>query len=372
MLGMPSDAQPVSGGRSQLDRRVFARIDEIHAAVLQWRDELQGGAGDSDTPGAVRKQVIRAPQIDQIVTGNLAALRASCRAETLECAQEDEWAAGSLTKLELIWKAAMNVWPPDPATPVVAAATLRSVAASMDQMVYICAGLRIAPRINDTLKNLDPGQPLDVEFEFGTEFPRDPELRKRLLLEVAQERNVLQSGLVDVGSGVVYRLREQSDRWKSYVWPLALVLFGGGLVAVLPRLTAAIPSLQVEPAEKLLAGYGAWVAGAFLHLLIQALRQSRTPSTPAFAAMDDWLTWMCVKERAILSGTVWVILGYLFAAFLPIGKDPATMLFAGYSADSMTDVFVQRFEATVAAVSKTIVDTVTPPAEPPKAKGAAA
>jgi hypothetical protein len=52
---------------------------------------------------------------------------------------------------------------------------------------------------------------------------------------------------------------------------------------------------------------------------------------------------------------VW--LGYLLMAFLVPKLDPATAFFAGYSIDSVTELFLERFEAVV----KTKVEVLKPP-----------
>jgi hypothetical protein len=360
-----SDERPI------LDSWVFARFDEIHAAASRWRDELFAAAESLDTAQSVAAQLVRLPQIEATLTSVFAKLRTLQTSLPLTPADEqkvteDYWLAGGLTDLELIWQRIVNEWPPDPTKPAQAIAKMKECANHLDEMAFICKGRTLTPNINDILKNVEVGYELNLEFVFGAEFPRNPDLRKRLILGLAQERGVLKSALVDLVRGVIYRLPDKG-RWRRYLPAPVLVLFFFAVLAALPygqRLYSTWP-FGPEQRYQLITNYMLWIAGAFAHVLIQTLRQSRAPTVPAFAVMDHWALWINIKQRSICVGILWISIGFVFLSCLSHDLDWKTMLFAGYSADSLTDLFVQRFELAADTAQKTLIASITPDSKSP-------
>jgi hypothetical protein len=381
---MPNSPNPVFA-RTTLDRWVFARLDEVHNAALRWRDELSAAAGDPNTAQAVTVQNLRMPQVEAVIIRaitDLKALRSDQLPTDVDSARvgEDEWIAGTIADLELIWEKIRNSWQLDAASPAQAIATMQTCGRYLDEIVFICCQLRLTPKINDILDNVETGHVLDLGFVFGPELPNDPERRKRLILEVAQERQVLNSALVDVSSAVIYRLAPAGQRWKSYLPTPLLLLAMFGILATLPLAKRLYADWPIGPGEQgtLLSGYAVWIIGAFAHVLIEVLKQVRSPAEPAFAVMDDWPVWFQLKQQAIFMGALWISLGFVlivFSAFIS-GRldllDWKTLLLAGYSSDSVTELFVQRFESTAATVKDAIAGSAAPKAAaaPPQATGA--
>src|SRR5579863_8105096 len=270
---MPSSPNPVSG-RTTLDRWVFARVDEVHSAALRWRDELSAAAGDPNAAQTIAGQNLRVPQVEAVI------MRAITDLETLRSAQlptdldsdrvsEDEWIAGTIADFELIWEKIRNSWPLDAAKPAEAIAAMQTCGRYLDEIVFICCQLRLTPKINDILDNVETGHVLDLGFVFGPDFPNNPERRKRLILEVAQEREVLNSALVDASSGVIYRVAPAGQRWKSYLWTPLLLLAVAGILAALPLGKGLYADWPIDAGlqGKLLSGYLLWIIGAFAHVL---------------------------------------------------------------------------------------------------------
>lgn len=355
-----------------MDSWVLARFDEIHAAASRWRDELIAAAESLDTAQSVAAQLVRRPQVEAILTSVFAKLRTLQTSLPLtptdaDKVNEDYWLAGGLTELELIWQIIKNEWPPDPTKPAQAIAKMKACADCLDEMAFICKGRTLTPNINDILENVEVGCELDLEFVFGPELPRNRDLRKRLILGLAQERNVLKSALVDPLRGVIYRLPPDKGRWRRYLPSPVLLLFFIAVLFALPygqQLASTWP-FGPEQRYQLITNYMFWIVGAFAHVLIQTLRQSRASTVPAFAVADNWALWIDIKQRSICVGIVWISIGFLFLSCLSHGLDWKTMLFAGYSADSLTDLFVQRFELAADTAKKTLIASITPEAKSP-------
>ncbi len=363
--------------RNRSDRRTYARLDEINSAALHWRDELLEAAKQPDTAASVQLQNLRMKQIDEVMTTSLRQLREICRPDNDEAAEEDEWGAGYFTELDLIWKKiSLNLWSPSADKPAAAIAIMQSCAAELDRMVYICMDMRLTPVMNGVLENVAIGQPLDIEFKWGKEFPLDPAMRKNLIFGVAQEGGVLNSAVVDAANGIVYRIPPKSEWWKGYVQPVILIVLFGLACAGLPYVKKWIPTwpIEVGTQQDILVGYIMWIVGAVMHVFIAALRQSRDATTPAFAAMNNWAIWINAKKSVILTSIAWIGIGYMIMVFLNLGLklDWKAMLFAGYSADSFTELFIQRFESAASMANKALKGQLNPEANSPKGKGSAA
>jgi hypothetical protein len=346
--------------RTLQDRRIFAWLGEIRAAASRWQQELlEASKSDQSTAvAAIDEQILRMPQIEAVIKENLGNIRSLFQKDDEESVKEHEWGATILTGLDLIWKRVANEWRLDRTKPDQGLRIMSSCADLLDEIVYICASTLLTPEINDVLSNLEVGQPLDVSFKFGDTFPRSAERQHRLLLEVAQERAVIANGIVDYDHGVIYRVDPPSKRWKSYFKPPVLLLVFFVFIALLPWVGRFVDSWPLTPEMRmpLISGYAMWTIGAFLHVLIGALRQQRSPTAPAFAVMDNWPLWVHIKERAILYGIVWITLGYIILIFLKQGLDFRVALLAGYSADSLTELFVERFEGLSSVAVKAIVE----------------
>jgi len=129
--------------RPILDSWVFARFDEIHAAASRWRDELIAAAESPDTAQAVAAQIVRELQIEAILKAVFAKLRTLQTSLPLaptdaDKVSQDEWLAGGLTDLELIWQKIKNEWPPDPTKPAEAIAKMKACADCLDEIVFSC------------------------------------------------------------------------------------------------------------------------------------------------------------------------------------------------------------------------------------------
>ena len=358
--------------RPILDSWVFARFDEIHAAASRWRDELIAAAESPDTAQAVAAQIVRELQIEAILKAVFAKLRTLQTSLPLaptdaDKVSQDEWLAGGLTDLELIWQKIKNEWPPDPTKPAEAIAKMKACADCLDEIVFSCEERTLTPAINDMLENVEVGHELDLEFVFGPEFPKNPDLRKRLILGLAQERNVLNSALVDSVRGVIYRLPPAKGRWRRYLPTPVLLLFFFAVLFALPygQMLSSTWPFGPEQRYQLITNYVFWIVGAFAHVLIQTLRQSRASTVPAYAVTDNWALWIDIKQRSICVGILWISIGFVFLSCLSHDLDWKTMLFAGYSADSLTDLFVQRFELAADTAKKTLVASITPESKSP-------
>ena len=94
--------------------------------------------------------------------------------------------------------------------------------------------------------------------------------------------------------------------------------------------------------------------------MIDALKQKRAQTKPTFAAMDNWILWLHVHEMPMLYSILWADLGFILLTAMVPNLDWKLAFAAGYSIDSITDLFVGRLESLVGKAAAQI----KPPAAP--------
>jgi hypothetical protein len=346
-----STSQEPPSGRTDNDRAIFASLREIHEAAHTWQSELtvildKPPAAPEGMQSAIAEQLKRKPQIEAVVRGGLKSIRDVFSQDV----KEREWGSGMLTRLDLTWQDLENHWPPDPQKPDLALGILRSVRDELDEIIFICLENVLTPDINDRLPNLEVGQPLDLEFVYGKDFPLDPERRKRLVLEVAQEQAIIRNGVFDPESGLIYRIAPTEKERRKSLWRLVLLILLGGLLALgACFLTPLLPAWPIQRARwsGLLSNYVSLFLGAGFHTAIDALKQKRAQTKASFAAMDNWLVWLHIREKPLIYAILWADLGFILLTAMVHDMDWRGAFVAGYSIDSVTDLFLSRFQALV-------------------------
>ncbi len=109
--------------------------------------------------------------------------------------------------------------------------------------------------------------------------------------------------------------------------------------------------------RNLLANYVALTVGTGAHWLVEAVKAQRAQTKPSFQAMNDWILWLHVREYEVLWSLVWLGLGYVLMS-KTISLNLSSAFFAGYSIDSVMEVYLQRFTATVQKKADALVKAV--------------
>jgi hypothetical protein len=295
-------------------------------------------------------------RIDETIKPNLARIDQLFGDDVIE----RDWCSDDVEFIRLNWLQVGDLWPK--ATIVdydEQRQRLNQVGVCLDQIIYHCASLTLSPRVSETLKNLRVGQPLDWDFVFGPELPIDPELRKRLLQELAQEGGVLESAVVDVDQRLIYKVaKSRGAQRRSALYLAAFMLVCGiGVPLILSRgvpwmlskagtLTDQWP-LERADLARLYVTYVLIFMGSGAHVAIEALKAAKAQTRPSFQAMNDWILWLHVHFISILWGLAWILLGYVLLSVGMPKLQWQAAFFAGYSIDSVTALFLARFETTV-------------------------
>ncbi len=92
--------------------------------------------------------------------------------------------------------------------------------------------------------------------------------------------------------------------------------------------------------------------GSGADVAIDALKVARAQTRPSFQALNDWILWLHVHFTSILSSLAWILLGYILLSLGMPSLEWKSAFFAGYSIDSVTALFLARFETTVKAKTR--------------------
>jgi hypothetical protein len=218
----------------------------------------------------------------------------------------------------------------------------------LNEAVYWCGYISIPSRLRETMQSLRIGQPLDFQWAFQEELPGKPE-RDRILLEISRQPLFLPNGVVDLRPGVVYRIAEEPRRRVlSLVRIGAAALLGFAIAIVWSNVGQWLRlngwSGKPEDWKPLCAAYLFLLLGSSAHVLVNALKERRAQPDPgSFIALDDWIVWAHIREHSILWSVVYLWCGLIMLAWTH-SLDWRTAFFAGYSIDSVIDLFLQRFQ----------------------------
>lgn len=350
--------------RTPHDRQMFGHLRETRAAT-QW---LQGFSAESRKRAAGLDASVRVAslteafsaavqkRVDDVITPQLDAIRKMF----VEDVNEYEWCGDSVTTIRLTWARVKELWPAATMQSDVIEQKLGEMDLQLDRIVYQCTSLTLSPRVNDVLGNLRIGQVLDLDFAFGPEMPSDPELRKTLLLELAQQCGVLEAGVVDVEQRVIYKVSTSRRQQLRSAWKLAAWLLGGAIVFPLALALFKGSTITIPLLRTLLLDYALIFAGSGAHLAVAAIRSQKAETRPSFQALNDWFLWLHVREKKVFWGFAYIWIGYvLLAATIGIDKlQWQSAFFAGYSIDSIVELLLGRFEATVKTKTEAVISAV--------------
>jgi hypothetical protein len=169
------------------------------------------------------------------------------------------------------------------------------------------------------------------------------------------------NGIIDSEKGVIFKVDPPEKRWKSYMY-ITLGIIGGGLVtgALLAKLFLPPDTQFAQYFLKILELFVIAFAGAVTHVAIDALKEIRSSDPTHFRALDDIPLWINVKQLPILAGIVVLCVGFIVTFNLYPVYNPLTFFIAGYSIDSLGDLYIQRFETTMTSKVEEIKKNLSP------------
>lgn len=274
-------------------------------------------------------------------------------------------AGDAITELENQWREMQAIlgWQATPAQAELMG-RLGRVQAQLREIEWQAAVITIPNRVRQHLQTKRTGGQLRFHEAFKDELT-DEQLRVDVL-RYLREHAASFSGVVDVPSGVIYRIAPRPRR-RAASWLVLLALATIGAYAFVYLLTHGIPSLELafggiaglepERLPELMGAYWGLLVGSLAHLVIAAVKQEQHGDSGSFRALEDWYVWVHVREMALIIGilSLFAILVGLAVTSPKAGSITlVTAIAAGYASDSILGLFITRFDAAVRAAAPSV------------------
>jgi hypothetical protein len=230
-----------------------------------------------------------------------------------------------------------------------------STAQSLLHDIIFHAGLITIPsRAYQHLDDLMTGQPLDFHETFKDELPKEEDRLKILQYLSAHPGSI--EGIVVPEKGIIYKAsRKRSHICKSILLITGMVLVGALICYFAENITGflAISLPEHAAGTSIFTAYLLIMLGGAFHIGIDALKQVRS-GEKEFLALEKGFLWIQVKEVPIIMSIFSLWVGLLFLIFYSTAVDWKVAFFAGYSIDSVVDLFLKRFTTSASATLKSL------------------
>lgn len=263
-----------------------------------------------------------------------------------------------IATIENLWERVSLSWPsPKEEDEAEVFRRITKVDRDLSELIFHAGYLTVPPRVNQHLRQLRIGRPLDFHSTFEDELPK---LEDRIkILQLIHSHPLVIEGVVDVDNGLVYRASPRHGRRLASFLLILGTFLAGALVVFLFTNIGSWLNLQEWPVDssrfiELMVGYLFITLGGVAHIGIDALKQARASKGQSFLALGDLLLWVHIKELSIIAGIVSLLIGILALAVLTPMVEWQMVFFVGYSIDSFIDLFLQRFTKTVATSTQVL------------------
>lgn len=244
-----------------------------------------------------------------------------------------------VVKLENCWEHAALGWPRPEQSGDEILQRAEKTDKQLSNLVRQCGIMTIPHRVNDHLRQLRVGQPLDFHLAFKDELPLLVDRQEVLHYLAAHPKAV--EGVVDMERGLIHRTSPSKGRQAVSGGVLVfLPVLGGILLWLATQFFIDSPN---EPAfNAYLLAYIALLAGGVVHILVGAIKQARSGQN--LLALSDWWLWLHAKEPSLVWGVIYLWIGFIgLLVWQRTALQPLTAFFVGYSVDSLVDLFLERF-----------------------------
>jgi len=215
-------------------------------------------------------------------------------------------------------------------------------------------------RIKEYTKKLaGVGTYLDFHNQFKDEL-EDADDRMVVLRRLAEWNTKYIQGIVDVEKGVIYYI---GNFWRQV---LSYILISGpaviGFVIILLLNNKEINLFNFSVSENSLGLYLLTFAGVSFHIIKQASYLSRTKENKGII-LDKLRLWVHVREYRFFTSVLTAIAAFLLLEHYSVENNTSEyywMFFlAGYSVDSFSDLFVQRFNTAVSTHNQEVMNKLS-------------
>jgi hypothetical protein len=227
--------------------------------------------------------------------------------------------------------------------------------ANIQRIELLVGMLTIPSRLNEWLKNSKPGYYVPFHLVFKDEIPNEED-RRTVLNYLAWSPQIIENGIVDVTSGLVFRYNKDSAaQMRSLGWLAVAILASLLIVIVAARLPLPIETtmtLQTRTATFVI-GWLAVLIGVITHIGVEGAKREKLTGLPTLLAVSDLRETIDARLGQMIWKLVLVLIGFFAVAFAidqTVGVVNAFLV--GYSLDSVVGVFGASVETKVKAVEE--------------------
>jgi hypothetical protein len=255
-------------------------------------------------------------------------------------------------------------WPREDSDLATARQRIEQSSKTLDEVAFACCRLTVREDVKERLEEMKVGAAFSFEAEYKDRLPHRPE-RQRVLTDLAQRRIW---GWVDLKAESIYRISPSFwVRLLTYLAPVFSVLLAVTIligIANLKHLDVDLSVQHLTDAEELVSAFLLVLAGALIHLVVENVKQLQIRTAP-IVAIGNTLNWMHLRWAGLSMMALPLLVTVIGMKMLGAGSGSdqiATYVFAGYSADSISGLFLTRFDSSANASLKGLTKRLAPKA----------
>jgi len=326
---------------------VRAELRVIRVNVQSLQTCLTGLAGPDDTSAAAY-EAQRAAWAEDAgdIDAELASIGQRLAAGEVKAEIDDE-----VEKLRNAWSRAKRQWetfPTGAGTEAERLARVATIDGLLGSMVRGIGFLTIPQRLAEFVQQQRTGGVVKFHEEFRDELPDEADRVALLKYLAASPRSV--AGIVDVDHGLILVVgRGGVRRVLSYIITLGILAAGAVITGFAPQIA---DQLRLGPPaggrDDLFAAYVLVAVGVIGHIVLDLYKAVRRGGAAA-TGIEDSFIWGHAHEMQMIATafSVWVATAILAIAFTRI--EWGTALLGGYTADSLIDTALARFDQVVSS-----------------------
>lgn len=209
----------------------------------------------------------------------------------------------------------------------------------LEDEIYLCNIITVPDRVAANLKTLKSGYSLDFYEEFKDEFCSKEQSNE--MLKYLARHPAFIDDIIDESQGLILKVEPKKERWKGYLRIVGTFLLGIGVISWF---------FNSFTGEKYTFSdinlYFVFFSGALFHIAIDAIKSTKSSTGIQFKSVDDWSRWINIKELSIIFGIFLLDLTFIgLVVTVDLNElDRLTLVAAGYSFDSIGEIFSNRFE----------------------------
>ena len=229
------------------------------------------------------------------------------------------------------------------------------------KIVYLISYLTIPERLNEWLKGARPGYYIPFHVVFEDELPTKED-RDKLIERLTYAPRALRGGLINSGTGLIYRY--SMNVWRrllSVIWLLAIFVLATFVIYHIGDLSMKDSSLPVfgwkiplpyienwpikaDLQATVLLGWIAILLGILTHAAVGSAKRAQGEGLPPIYAISDLSRYIDARFGLLVRKLLLALVGLFGLMFSSDSVTPLNAFLVGYSLDSVVELFGTSLE----------------------------